>query len=72
MAAELPETHVEALAREWEQENWILSPPPAYFVRSLRAAIDADRQEPSEPSEEEKIRDAMTEATEHPGRMVTR
>lgn len=28
--------------------------------------------EPSEPSEEDKIRDAMTEATEHPGRMVTR
>jgi hypothetical protein len=48
----------------------------AYFTadeaRALAADILAHANMLDKPSEEDKIRDAMTEARDHPGRIVTR
>jgi hypothetical protein len=41
-------------------------------VLVLPDAMSLDVVVPDEPSDEERIRDAMAEAQDHPGRMVTR
>lgn len=48
--------------------------PGTFDQDDMEAAFRAGwlRYRAGQPSDEDKIRDAMTEATEHPGRIVTR